>query len=199
MATRMLEGDIQGLQPFSCEETSNIGTRWKRWLRSFELYAGGKGVTNAEQKKSLLLHSAGVRVQDIFFTLPPEGTQDDTVYEKAVKALNKQFTPQVNTPYERHVFRKMEQNPNETIDQYILRLRLQSETCEFGNEAAINEEIRDQVIECCLSINLKKKLLEKGRGLTLDQLKETARAYEQADRQAKEIGGITQGSCLHRP
>ena len=192
----MLEGDIQGLQPFSCEETSNIGTRWKRWLRSFKLYAGGKGVTNAEQKKSLLLHSAGVRVQDIFFTLPPESTQDDTVYEKAVKALDKQFTPQVNTPYERHVFRKMEQNPNETIDQYILRLRLQSETCEFWNEAAINEEIRDQVIECCLSINLKKKLLEKGRGLTLDQLKETARAFEQADRQAKEIGGE---SCLHRP
>ena len=78
-------------------------------------------------------------------TLPPDWTEYDTVYDNVVKALNKQFTSQVNTSYERHVFRKTEQNPNETIDKYILRLILQSETCAFWNEAVVNEEIKDQV------------------------------------------------------
>jgi len=33
----------------------------------------GKGVKNAVQKKALLLHTAGLDVQDIYFTLEEEG------------------------------------------------------------------------------------------------------------------------------
>ena len=62
--------DIQTMQPFDCSDTSGISARWKRWLRAFDLYAGGKGVNQAQQKNSLLLHSAGMNVQDIFFALP---------------------------------------------------------------------------------------------------------------------------------
>ncbi|KAK3093815.1 hypothetical protein FSP39_020533 [Pinctada imbricata] len=95
MATRLTDSEIHGLQSFSVEDTNNIGTRWKRWLRSFELYAGGKGVSQPEQKKALLLHTAGSRVQDIFFTLTLEqGEEGDTAYDKTVKTLNKRFTPQ---------------------------------------------------------------------------------------------------------
>ncbi|KAK3092068.1 hypothetical protein FSP39_024885 [Pinctada imbricata] len=192
MATRLTDSEIHGLQSFSVEDTNNIGTRWKRWLRSFELYAGGKGVSQPEQKKALLLHTAGSRVQDIFFTLTLEqGEEGDTAYDKTVKTLNKRFTPQVNIPFERHVFRKMTQSPAETVEQFITRLRLQSETCDFGDEDAVNEQIRDQVIEKCVSHHLRRKLLEKGRGLTLDQLKQTARAIEESDRQAKAMEGVS--------
>ena len=73
--------DIQSIQPFDNEDTSGINARWKRWIRALELYAEGKGVTDPDQKKSLLLHSAGMDVQDVFFTLP--NGEGDNAYAKA--------------------------------------------------------------------------------------------------------------------
>jgi hypothetical protein len=49
--------DISGILPFELGDRSTFGFRWTHWLRSFELYAEGKGVKDAAQKKALLLHS----------------------------------------------------------------------------------------------------------------------------------------------
>ena len=45
------------------------------------------------------------------------------------------------------MFRSMEQLEEETVEQFIVRLRQKAETCEFGEQASIDEQIRDQVIE----------------------------------------------------
>ena len=42
--------------------------KWRRWKRAFELFVVGKGVTDNTQKRALLLHCAGIDVQDIFDT-----------------------------------------------------------------------------------------------------------------------------------
>ncbi|XP_033725232.1 uncharacterized protein K02A2.6-like [Pecten maximus] len=181
--------ELGGVGVFDCSDTAAIGPRWKRWLRAFDLYAGGRGVKDPAQKKSLLLHCSGLSVQDIFFTLT-ESTEGADVYEKTVSTLNKHFTPEVNIPYERHLFRSMSQKADETVEQFITRLRQKAETCEFGDLNAVNEQIRDQVIEKCSQHHLRRKLLEKGRTLTLVQLREIARALEQSERQARNIEGI---------
>ena len=62
----------------------------------------------------------------------------ETVYTVAMGQLDRYFTPQVNIPYERHLFRT--------------RLRDRADYCEFGE--ATNENIRDQVIDKCLSSRL---------------------------------------------
>ena len=87
MAARYLT-DVQSLEAFDCADSSGIAARWERWLRSFELFVEGKGITNHNQKKALLLHTAGMSVQDIFFTLPEE-IEGTNSYVKAVNALNK--------------------------------------------------------------------------------------------------------------
>ena len=66
-----------------------LGQTWQRWHRSFELYATGKDVTDEKQKKTLLLHCAGLDVQDIYFTLEEEEGDDE--YQKTVKTLKKHF------------------------------------------------------------------------------------------------------------
>ena len=72
--------------------------------------------------------------------------------------------------------------PTESVDQFIMRLREKADCCEFGEMAG--ENIHDQVIEKCLSSRLRRKLLERGRGLTLNDLQTIARAMEASDRQA---------------
>ena len=76
---------------------------------------------------------------------------------------------------------------NETIEQYITRLRQRAQTCEFGNRNDIDERIRDQVVHKCLNHSLRRNLLEKGMTINLTVLRETAKAFEDSARQAKPI------------
>ena len=63
------------------------------------------------------------------------------------------------------------------------------ESCEFGVAAAVDEQIRDQVISKCLSHNNRRKLLRKGKILTLQQLREIACVMEDSEKQARKIEG----------
>ena len=122
----------------------------------------GRGITAAARKKALLLHCAGMEVQEVFETLTdpdaPAG-EDDDAYKAAPRTLDAYFTPQVNVPYERHIFRPMKQEEHDTVDQFVVRLSNQAARCEFG--ATKNEQIRDQIIDKCKSTELRRKLLVK--------------------------------------
>ncbi len=69
---------------------------------------------------------------------------------RAVRKLNKFFLPQVIVPYERHLFRQLKQESEETMDQFVSRLKQQAAYCEFGNTC--DEQIRDHVIDACTEI-----------------------------------------------
>ena len=64
----------------------------------------------------------------------------------------------------------------------MTRSRQKAQSCEFGDAAAVDEQIRDQVIRKCLSHNIRRKLLEKGKILTLQQLREIARVMEGSEK-----------------
>ena len=58
-----------------------MGPRWRRCQKALQFYIEGRVITAAARKGALLLHCAGMEVQDIFETLTdpgvPEGTEDD--------------------------------------------------------------------------------------------------------------------------
>ena len=149
-----------------------------------------KGVVNDAQKKALLLHTAGIEVQELYETLtdpgPGAGVEEDaaTEFEKTLRTLNAYFATKRNEPYERHVFRNMAQQEGETVDQFIAKLRKQAQNCNFTDP---DVDIRDQVIDRCRSSALRRKLLGK-EDLTLKKVQEVARAMEAVDLQAKKMG-----------
>lgn len=190
MATA-IHTDLGGIPNFDClSDPTTLSTRWRKWKRSFELFVEGKGVENPAQKKALLLHCGGIQMQDIFFTLSvPEPEENGTVYSVAMGVLDGYFSPVGNAQMERHLFRNMFQQPTETIDQFVTRLRQKAEFCAYTD---VGERIKEQVIEKCASHNLRRKLLEKGEDLTLEQLQTIARAMENSETQANKIEGIPQ-------
>ena len=121
-------------------------------------------------------------MQDVYFTFPTRSPgESKNVYDITIEQLDGYFTPQVNVHYERHLFRTMTKLITETVDQFVTRLREKANCCEFGE--ATDENIRDQLIEKCSSSQLRRKLLERERGLTLSALQTIARAMEASVRQ----------------
>ena len=153
-------------------DPNTTSQRWKRWVSSFELFIAASAVTCDTQKRALLLHCAGPNVQDIFGTLSNTGSE----YAIALSKLNIYFTPIVNVPYTRHVFRQMKQNEGETILQFVTRLRIVANDCDYGNNR--DDFVRDQVIEKCLQKSLRVKFLSE-RGITLSKLLEMSQIIKQ--------------------
>ena len=178
--------EVGGLQPFQVKgDPHSISQRWRKWKRAFELYVLGKGITSDSQKRGLLLHTAGLEVQDVYFTLVPGG--DDKDYPATLKVLDDYFIPKANVPFERHLFRQISQSSEETVDQFVCRLRQRAALCDFGERE--DEYIRDQFIDKCYSAKLRRKFLEKDGSVTLNDLLKTARAQEAVDLQMVAMGG----------
>ena len=182
--------DRNTIPKFPCfGDNATLGTRWKRWLSAFELYADGKGLimneetpqNDKQRRRALLLHLAGPDVQDIFLTLSDTGAAWD--YNKAVKALNDQFVPQVNISAARHAFRQMSQNEGETMLQFVTRLRIAARDCKYGDDDAVDAQIRDEVIYKCQSDTIRRKLLDEGGDLRLKRVLEVAAHEEEIEAQ----------------
>ena len=149
------------LPPFNLKgSAAEVSQRWKSWLRAFQYYADGKGITGAHKLKSLMLHYLGQEVQELFEDLedparddPPSG---DNEIKQAVRILSNHFLAATNPVYERHVFRQLEMRGEETADQFVSRLRQQARLCEFGSTTSANEQVRDQFVSGVHDPDLKK-------------------------------------------
>lgn len=152
-----------GIQHFNTnEDQSAIYPRWKRWLRSFELMLQSQNIVDeVKRKQAMLLHCGGLELQDIFYTIPNTDivTQNEDPYMKTKEVLTNYFKPKINITFERHKFRKMSQKENESIGQFVTKLRQQAKYCSF---VSVDEECRDQIIERCQMPEIRRRTLEKG-------------------------------------
>lgn len=120
----------------------------------------------------------GMEVQDIFEDIANPHTAKDNQdpYVVCIRKLNHHFRAEENILFEQLIFRQMVPNEGEPVDKYLVCLHQQARYCNFG--AALEENLRDQLIKKLTDMELKKKLLET-RNITLDAVLEKARAWKQ--------------------
>ena len=73
------------------------------------------------QRRALLLYSAGARVRSVFKTLDYTGEAHE--YDTCLAVLNAHYVVKPNVTFQRHLFRKIIQEPGETVTQYVTKLR----------------------------------------------------------------------------
>ena len=162
-------------------ELSSVAHRWQKWLKSFNLFADAAGCKNDKQKHSYFLHTAGSDVQDIFYTLTETGTDYKTEAEK----LSQCFAPRKNPSYNRHKFRQEKQKEGETVAQFVTRLRQLAALCDFPDDS-VDSFNRDQLIDICLTKNLRTKFLAE-RDLNIDRALDIAQAMEASESPSRQI------------
>ena len=120
--------------------------------RSFGYYADDSGISDSDNNKKMLLHYAGMSVQDIFDTVPSPSSP------ASVLMLDDHFKNEPTYALERHNFRLLWQLPFESTAQFIYRLSQQAKLCKFSNNG---EHIVGQFVEGVVNSGLQRKVLEK--------------------------------------
>ena len=159
---------------------TSVGTRFRKYLERFKVYAVAINIKDKARKRALFLHCAGPKVQDIFDTL--EDTAED--FKTAGEKLLEYFEPKRHRLFSIYQFRQLVQEEEESYDDYTTRLKQAEAPCEFPKNW-LEVEIQMQLIEKGKSKRVRRRLLSKPH--SLQEALDYARAQEMSDKQAKRI------------
>ena len=169
--------------PFDTEsEPTSLGIQWEKWILRLENLFVALDIKDKVRQKAILLHYGGANLADIYYTLASE---DDKEYQQVKEKLQAHFEPKVNVTFETYNFRQLAQEPNESVDKFVTRLREAANRCDFHDK---DREIKDQIVQKCLSERLWRKALREDPSLS--NLLSAARAMETADAQAKAMESL---------
>nr|XP_039260859.1 uncharacterized protein LOC120337204 [Styela clava] len=101
--------NLPDFRSFDCEDLSNAGPRWKKWLSRFEVLMLAMNLKDTEddreKKRNLLLHYMGDECYDIYETLKEESDKFSDLKDKLISY----FVPKSNSEYEKYIFRNSKQ------------------------------------------------------------------------------------------
>lgn len=108
------------------------------------------------------------------FSLPEAKLKDP---KEILDRFDEHFKPKTNFRLARYNLQKMHQGPTESVDDFVARLRLQSDKCKFTSEER-PQRILEQLIFGAAHAKIQEKLLTKGEELTLDEAINLYRTFE---------------------
>ena len=170
--------------PMVC--AGNVAANWKAFKEAFNDFATATELTAKDDaiQAATLKTVMGRECRQILSRL--ELTDEDKKKpNKILEKLEEYFAPTWNILYERYLFHSAQQQQNETIDQYMIRLRHLAECCKFG---ALNDEmLRDCLVLGCRDKGAKACLFRE-TDCSLKKALEALQISEAAQEQLKEIG-----------
>lgn len=117
---------------------------------------------------------------------------DKATAHSLLTAIEKCMVPETNPRYQRAMFNLTTQNENESIDQYVNRLKTMVKTCRYRCDAqGCNKDLSDEYLldKLCISIRnvrLREKLYDDNK-ITLEDAINKIRVAELTERQLKEL------------
>ncbi|XP_052889246.1 uncharacterized protein LOC128297608 [Anopheles moucheti] len=153
-----------------------IGECFTEYASRIEMFFKANDVPE-EKKVPLLVTMAGASLYSVAITMCAPDDPGDKSYAELIKLLKDYFAPVVNVVSERYKFRKLKQSPDQSINDYIISLKVQAQSCEFGQFAI--DALRDQFVAGVVDHELRTRMLREPN-LTLVEACEIARTWETA-------------------
>ena len=151
--------------------SENLSNQWKKWESHLKVYLtatekDGKGDTI---KTSILLACIGDKGREIYETFQFGAKENDNepepsmVFASVVKKFKEYCNPRKNVTILRYKFFTCKQLENQTFDDFVTKLKVLAQDCEFGN-------LRDSLIKDVILIGVKDEKLRERlmREATLD-------------------------------
>ncbi|KAJ8030740.1 hypothetical protein HOLleu_27229 [Holothuria leucospilota] len=175
--------------PAAMDMKGDLPQNWAFFKGQWENYCIATKLNEKEEKirVATLLSVMGKECFRLFQNLdmPEENRKKE---DQIKEALEKNFEPTRNVIYERYKFNTADQLPNESIDEYVTRLRHLSKSCDFG--ALTDDLICDRIVLGTKDAILRSRLLREPkldlRG-AIDKARNTEAAQTQLSRMAQPV------------
>jgi len=167
--------------------TGKVAANWRVFKEAYNDFATATELTgkDASIQAATLKTVMGKECRQILSRLElsdAEKKKPDKILEK----LEEYFAPTRNVLYERYLFHSAQQQQNETVDQYIIRLRHLAENCKFG--ALHDEMLRDRLVLGCRDKGARARLFRE-KECSLKKALEALQISEATHEQLRDIGG----------
>lgn len=180
-------------QPFNFKAlpVTQVRDAWIKYKRNFKYIALANEEESQTKLQYIFLAKAGPDVQEVFASLQGidvENEKDNEApFDDVIAKLDEYFAPRQHETFERHNFWTLKQNPDESLEKFLLRVTDQASRCNFGKTKEESAEISviDKIILLAPS-DLKERLLEKEK-LSLNELTKMVNSYSSVKFQASQM------------
>ena len=152
-------------------------------LRDISL-ASGLAEKATGVQAATFLHVAGPEALEVYNTFSWTTADDKNKVDKIMEKFDQYCNPRKNLTWERHKFNTRNQQPGETIDQYVTDLKTKAQTCEFAELK--DGLIRDRIVCGITCDRTRARLLKEGE-LMLQKALDICRANEATSSQLKTL------------
>ena len=159
---------------------------WTEWYARWKRYSAVSQLGDEEDKLQIdsFLYCMGSKSESIFNGLGLS-VDDAKVYAKVTDAFEKYFAPRKYIIYERARFFRRNQQPGETVEQYVRALNDIADRCEFTNRS---EQMRDRIVVGITDTNCRREMQKMDVAkLTEEVAINMARQSEQVDKHVKDL------------
>ena len=169
---------IGSLEPFD-PDTDN----WLAYTERLEQFFSVNRIAD-DKKVATLLTVIGKKAYDLLRNLLAPEKPSTKGYDVIVQAMQSHLDPQPLAIAQRFKFHQRNQKSDETISQFVVKLRKCAEHCDFQDK--LDEALRDRLVCGLRSETIQKRLLAE-KNLTLASAIEIAQGMEAATRQSTEL------------
>ena len=136
-------------------------------------------------KKAILLSCIGADTYKLIRDLCTPNKPIEKSFKQICDLLNEHLNPEPNVIVERYVFNTYTRKENESVADFVAKLRHLSRYCNFGIN--LSDMIRDRIVCGVNNAEIQRKLLAVGNTLTLDNAMKLAISIETATKNARNI------------
>lgn len=171
---------IGSIEPFQKNEDLNS------YLERFNFFVLANDIP-VGRKKAVFLSVIGASTFNLIKDLaqPNNLNSDDVTFDNIVTLLKNHIQPKASLVVYRYKFDKCVKGTNESIGDYINRLKHLSEHCNFGEN--LNQRLRDKFVSGLNDDRIIHKLLTEGDELTFARACQVSLHFEQNKTEAKEL------------
>jgi len=126
--------------------TGNNAKNWSEFKEQLQWFLARTESSDKPDtaKIGIMLSHAGKEAREVYKTLVWAAEGDKDKFDKVLEVFERFFSSQKNILYECHGFWSLHQEEVETIDAYVMRLKLKIDSCEYdktGWPAAVKAEM----------------------------------------------------------
>ncbi|KOB73281.1 Uncharacterized protein OBRU01_10928 [Operophtera brumata] len=166
----------------------NLSTdTWNSYIKRVRAFFLVNG-TKAEVQTAFLITLVGNETYDLMTVLCSPDEPEKKTFDKLVEIVENHLNPKASDMAERMKLRACLQNQSETVNEYLLRLKILAMTCKFKGQESLEENLRDQFTYGLRSEKYRQRLLTE-RELSFTRAVTLAASLEAAQVEAKLGGG----------